>query len=210
MITVLIADDHAVVRAGTKLLLEEADDIKIVAEASDGSEAISEYKRTHPDVAILDISMPILDGIDACKQLKKLHPDARILILTVHHEDQYAIRLLRTGALGYVTKKASAMEIQGAVRKVAKGEVFLPQDAGGRILSQLLYSKEYSSPLETLSARELQVFSLLIQGRKLKDIASDINLSIKTVDSYRSRILQKFGLKRTVDLISFAHRNSLI
>ena len=210
MIRVLIADDHAVVRAGTRRLLEENEDIEVVAEASDGSEAISEYQRTHPDVAILDISMPVIDGIDACKQLKMLYPDAKILILTVHPEDQYAVRLLYAGALGYVTKRVSARELQGAVRQVAKNKVFLSLDTENHILSQLLRTRGHTNPLETLSSRELQVFSLLVHGKKLKEIANDLNLSIKTIDSYRSRVLHKFGLRRTVDMVAFAHQNGLI
>ena len=210
MIRVLIADDHGVVRAGTRRLLEETEDIEVVAEASDGREAISEYKRTYPDVAILDISMPVVDGIDACKQLKTLYPNARILILTVHPEDQYAIRLFNAGALGYVTKRISAKELHEAVRSVAQNKVFLSSDAKDYILSQLLHTGGHSNPLETLSSRELQVFSLLVQGKKLKEIATDINLSIKTVDNYRSRVLRKFGLKRTVDLVAFAYQNGLI
>lgn len=210
MIRVLVADDHTVVRAGTKRLLEETEDIKVVAEASNGIEAISEYQRTNPDVVVLDISMPVMDGIDTCKQLKILHPDSKILILTVHPEDQYAVRLLSAGALGYITKKASAEELQEAVRQVAQNRIFLPPDAKGPVLSQLLHTGGHSNPLETLSNRELQVFSLLVHGKKLKEIASEINLSIKTVDTYRSRVLNKFGLKRTVDLVAFAHQNDLI
>ncbi|MFC1866132.1 response regulator [Chloroflexota bacterium] len=210
MIRVLIADDHTVVRAGTKRLLEETGDIEIVAEASDGIEAISEYQRTHPDVAILDISMPVMDGIDACKHLKDLYSDVKILILTVHPEDQYAVRLLYAGALGYITKKASAEELQEAVRQVARNKVFLPLDTKSPVLNQLLQSKGHPNPLETLSSRELQVFSLLVHGKKLKEIASNLNLSIKTIDTYRSRVLSKFDLKRTVDLVAFAHQNDLI
>jgi DNA-binding NarL/FixJ family response regulator len=209
MIKVLIADDHPVVRAGTKKLLEEAEDIKVVAEASDGSEAISEYKRTNPGVAVLDISMPVMDGIDICKQLKKLYPDARILILTVHPENQYALRLLKAGALGYITKRATAEELREAVRRVHQNKTFLLSDTEDLILNQLLH-KSNLNPLDTLSTRELQVFSLLVQGKKLREIAAEINLSISTVDNYRSRVLSKLGLKRTVDLIAFAHNNNLI
>jgi len=209
MIRILIADDHEVVRAGTRYLLEEAENFKVVAEASDGREAISEYKRTYPDVAILDVSMPVMDGIEACKQLKTFYPNARILILTVHPEDQYAIRLFNAGALGYVTKMISAKELQEAVCSVARNEIFLPPDAKDCVLSQLLHTGSRPDPLETLSSRELQVFSLLVQGKKLKEIAADMNLGIKTVDNYRSRVLRKFGLKRTVDLVAFAYRNSL-
>lgn len=210
MIRVLIADDHTVVRAGTRELLEEADDIKVVSEASDGKEAISKFKHTLPDVAILDISMPLMDGIDTCKYLKTLYPDARILILTIQPEEQYAIRLLKAGALGYITKKASARELQKAVCSVAKNEVYLPPNSKGSLLNILINTKGAIHPLEGLSDRELQVFYQLVQGRKLKEIATNLNLSIKTVDTYRLRILQKLGLKRTVDLVAFAYRHSLI
>lgn len=210
MIRVLIADDHTVVRSGTKRLLEETEDIGVVAEASDGREAISEYKRVRPDVVILDISMPVMDGIDTCKHLKALYPDAKILILTVHPEDQYAVRLLYAGALGYITKRASAAELQEAVRQVAQNKVFLTSDSKDPILSQLLHFGGNSNPLEILSSRELQVFSLLAHGKKLREIAFDLNLSIKTIDTYRSRVLHKFGLKRTVELVAFALRNDFI
>jgi DNA-binding NarL/FixJ family response regulator len=210
MIRVLIADDHAVVRAGTRELLESTGDIKVVAEASDGKEAVSEFKRTLPDVAILDISMPVMDGIDTCKQLRMLYPDARILILTVHPEEQYAVRLLKAGALGYATKKASAQELQEAVFAVARNEAYLPPGTRSLILDQLVNIKDNDNPLERFSNRELQVFNQLIQGKKLKEIADSLYLSPKTVDTYRSRILQKLGLKRTVDLLTFAHQHSLI
>jgi DNA-binding NarL/FixJ family response regulator len=150
-----------------------------------------------------------MDGIDICKQLKKLYPDARILILTVHPENQYALRLLKAGALGYITKRATAEELREAVRRVHQNKTFLLSDTEDLILNQLLH-KSNLNPLDTLSTRELQVFSLLVQGKKLREIAAEINLSISTVDNYRSRVLSKLGLKRTVDLIAFAHNNNLI
>jgi DNA-binding NarL/FixJ family response regulator len=210
MIKVLIADDHAVVRAGTKELLEASGDIKVIAEASDGREAINEYKRTLPDVIILDISMPVMDGIDACKQLKALYPHTRILILTVHPEEQYAMRLLKAGALGYVTKRASSQELQEAVRSVNRNEIYLPQSTKSSVLNQIIHNQDGVQPLAGLSDRELQVFHQLAQGKKLKEIAADLNLSIKTVDTYRLRILQKLNLHRTVDLVAFAHQNFLV
>jgi DNA-binding NarL/FixJ family response regulator len=210
MIKVLIADDHAVVRAGTRELLETSGDIQVVAEASDGKEAINEYRRTLPDVIILDISMPVMDGIDACKQLKALYPHARVLILTVHAEEQYAMRLLKAGASGYITKKASSQELQEAVRAVNRNEIFLPQSTKSAVLNQIMHNRDSAQPLEGLSDRELQVFHQLAQGKKLKEIAVDLNLSIKTVDTYRLRILQKLDLHRTVDLVAFAHQNFLV
>jgi two-component system, NarL family, invasion response regulator UvrY len=209
-IRVLIADDHDLFRSGLKMLLEGAEDIEVVAEATDGRAAVAEFERTSPDVCILDITMPILDGLDACKQIKSLNPRARVLILTMHPEEQYAVRLLNAGALGYVTKKISDKELHAAVRSVYQGEITIQQEAKDRILAQLLHMKGRSGPLEVLSDREAQVFILLAQGNKLKDISQSLNLSPKTVEHYRSNIFDKLELKRTIDLVSFAHRHNLL
>jgi len=210
MIKVLIADDHDVVRAGTRALLETAQDIKVVGEASDGSAAILEYERTQPDVVVLDISMPVMDGLEACKQLVSLHPNAKILILTVHPEQHYAMRILKLGARGYLTKKASAEQLKEAVRKVARNELFVPAESTGIVLNQLLNINLPNDLLGALSDRELQVFFLLVSGRTLKEISATIHTSIKSVDNYRSRILKKFGLRRTVDLVAFAYKQNLV
>ncbi len=209
-IRVLIADDHDLFRSGLKMLLEEAEDIEVVAEATDGRGAVAEFERTSPDVAILDITMPVLDGLDACKQIKAINPHAKVLILTMHPEEQYAVRLLNAGALGYVTKKISDKELHEAVRSVHQGEITMQQGAKDRILAQLLHMKGRSGPLEVLSDREAQVFTLLAQGKKLKDISLSLNLSPKTVEHYRSNIFDKLELKRTIDLVAFAHRHNLI
>lgn len=210
MIRALLADDHMLVRAGLKRVLEEEDDIRVIAEAANGIEAIREFGRVRPDVAIVDISMPIMDGLDTCKQLKDSYPDARILILTVHPEEQYAVRLLRAGALGYITKGTSTRELHEAVRLVARGQRFLSGEAKDPILLQLLDLKEYSTPLESISDRELQVLCLLARGDKMKEVAAALRLSVKTVETYRSRILTKLHLRNKADLINFARQNSLL
>lgn len=210
MIKVLIADDHDVVRAGTRTLLETAPDIKVIGEASDGSSAILEYERIQPDVVVLDISMPGMDGIETCKQLVSLHPGARILILTVHPEQHYAMRLFKLGARGYLTKKATSEQLKEAVRAVAKNEVFMPLESTEIVLDQLLNIKIPNDLLGSLSDRELQVFFLLVSGHTLKEISESIHTSIKSVDNYRSRILKKFGLRRTVDLVAFAYTQNLV
>jgi DNA-binding NarL/FixJ family response regulator len=180
MITVLIADDHELVRAGIRYLLEEAIDIKIVGEAASGMETIAEFKRTRPDVVILDISMPALDGIDTCKRLKALYPKSNILVLSVHPEEQYAVRLINAGANGYVNKRISCGELQTAIRTVAQGGVYLPQNIRGQLLSQLMRTGPRSDVLEALSDRESQVFNLLARGKKMKEIALELGLSAKT------------------------------
>ena len=210
MIKVLLADDHALVRAGIRRLLEEARDIQVVAEAADGMEVLSMIKQYQPDVVILDISMPVLDGMDTCKQIKALFPEVRVLILTVHPEVHYAVRLLGAGAMGYVTKRISSGELYKAVRAVAHNEIYLPAASKNEILNQLLHLKGHSEVLQSLTDREVQVFNLLVQGEKMSNIASSLGLSVKTVENHRYHILKKLNLKRTVELFAFAHRNKLV
>ena len=208
-IKVLLTDDHLLVRSGIKNILEQASDIKVVAEASNGQEAITAVKLQRPDVVLLDIQMPVMDGIDTCKQLKKTWPDIKILMLTVHEEELYALRLIEAGALGYITKRADIDELHKAVRLVSKGSMYLSDQCKDQIIYQLLQKKGKTDILGALSDREIQVFYLIVQGKKSKDIANDLGLSIKTVANHRYHILQKLNLERTVDLISFAHRHNL-
>ena len=210
MIRVLLADDHSLVRAGIKRVLEEAVNIHVVAEASDGEEATKGYARVSPDVVILDLSMPVMDGLDACKQIMKIDPEAKILILTVHPEEQYAIRLFKAGALGYITKGTSMETLHAAVQSVAKGKRFLSDMGVEPVLSQLLNLEGCHVPLDTISERELQVLSYLARGNKMKEIASALHLSVKTIETYRSRVLNKLHLKNNADLILFARENGLI
>jgi DNA-binding NarL/FixJ family response regulator len=154
--------------------------------------------------------MPVMDGMDACKQLKTLYPDIKILILTMHPENLYAIRLLSAGALGYVTKRISAKELHEAVRTVSQGRVYLSNSSKDQILYQLLQHKGNIVSIEALSDRELQVFYLLAQGRKIKEVAETLCISIKTAENYRSHILYKLNLKRTVDIVAYAHQHKLI
>jgi two-component system, NarL family, invasion response regulator UvrY len=210
IIRTLLADDHSLVRAGIKRVLEEAGNIHVVAEASNGEEATREYDRVNPDVAILDISMPGMDGLEACKQIKKLNPQANILILTVHPEEQYAIRLFKAGATGYVTKGTSTETLHKAVQSVAVGKRFLSEGGVESVLSQLLRVEGCQSPLETISERELQVLCLLARGNKMNKIASELHLSVKTIETYRSRLLSKLHLKNNAELVLFASENGLI
>jgi DNA-binding NarL/FixJ family response regulator len=153
--------------------------------------------------------MPVMDGLEACKQLKKMDPTVKILILTVYPEKEYATRVLTSGALGYVTKKASPEELHRAVRSVADNTIYISQDSKDIILSKLLNLKGNPDFLDTLSDREMQVLRLLGQGKGIKDIASELCLSPKTIDNYRYRILNKLDLKRTVDLVLFANQHKL-
>lgn len=210
MIRILLADDHMLVRAGLKRVLEEAIDIEVIAEATNGKEAFNEFEEVRPDVAVVDISMPVMDGLDTCKQIRSSYPDARILILTVHPEEQYALRFFRAGALGYITKGSSAKELYKAVRLVAKGQRYLSEESKQPILSQLLDRKDSLVSLESLSDREIQVLCLIARGSKMKEISTELNLSVKTVETYRSRILLKLYLRNNADIIRFAIQNGLV
>jgi two-component system invasion response regulator UvrY len=211
MIKVMVADDHTVVRDGIRHLLEEGQDIKVIAQANNGQEAVEEYKRNLPDVAILDISMPVMNGLEACKCIKSLFPNAKILILTMHPEEEYAVRFLKAGALGYVTKTVSAQELQKAVKLVAQNRLYVSDSSMELVMTQLLYSKQdNASPISLLSDREAQVFDLLVHGKKVRDIATELTLSVRTVENYRYRIFSKLNIRRTVDLVAFAYQHNQV
>lgn len=210
MIRALLADDHQLVREGLKSILEQATDISVIAEASNGLEAIQEYQRTHPDVAILDISMPGMDGLDAVKQISSFDPDARVLILTVYPEQQYAVRALKAGALGYITKGTSSRELHNAVRLVFQGKQFLSNEARDNVMLQLLAKQAQVDPVDSLSDRELQVLCLIARGQKPKEIADDLRLSAKTIESYKSRAMRKLDLRNDAEIYRFVYDNRLI
>jgi len=210
MIRVLFADDHVLVRAGLKKILEEAADICVIAEADNGAEAVDQFKHVNPDVVIMDISMPGTDGMEAIGQLLSCYPHARILVLTMYPEEYFAVRTIKAGCLGYITKGTSPRELHQAVRTVARGETYLSEDGRSTVALQLLASKRGDSPVEMLSDRELQVLCFLARGLKSKEIATELNLSPKTIDSYRTRVLQKLNLRNNADMARFAFHHRLI
>ena len=210
MIKVLLAEDHELVRAGIKRLLEESGDIHVVAEATNGMEAVQEYSQHRPDIVMLDISMPIMDGIDACKQIVGSDPGARILILTIHPEEQYTARLLKAGASGYITKGSHTADLLQAVHTVAEGKKFLSEKGQESVLYNILDAKKSNESLEALSDRELQVLCLIARGNKTGKIAESLGLSVKTIETYRSRILSKLNTKSNAELALFAYQNNLL
>ncbi len=209
-IRVLLVDDHSLVRAGLRRVLEQAPDIRIIAEARDGREALDSYQEVAPDVVVMDISMPEMDGMEASRRLLALDAQARILMLTRFEEEQYAIRAMKAGCLGYLTKGSSTQQLHHAVRAVARGKRFLSEEGQDVVNLQLLSSQPRSGPLESLSDRELQVLSLLAQGQELKGVARDLELSVKTVETYRSRVLHKLHLRNDVEICQFAMQHGLI
>jgi two-component system, NarL family, invasion response regulator UvrY len=210
MIKVLLADDHGIVREGLRRIVEESGDIEVVAEAADGREAVLAVRREQPDVAVIDISMPVLDGLEVITQLKTEFPKIPILVLTMHEEHQYVIRAIETGAMGYITKQSAPEQLVKAIRKVHSGSRFLTDDAAEALALRIAKGNQIQSPLETLSTRELQVLRRLALGNTNREIASAFHISIKTVDTYRSRLLKKLNLRNNAELSRFAIQNKLI
>jgi two-component system invasion response regulator UvrY len=210
MIRVLLADDHTLMRTGLKRIIEEAGVATVVAEASDGLEAVLEFERVRPDVVILDISMPKMDGLEAIKRIRELDPRARILVLTVHPERQYAVRFLKAGALGYVTKGIGTSELPEAIQTVAQGRRYLANEAKDVLAMQLLASRSDVAPLDRLSNRELQIVCLIARGKRIRDIADELGISINTVHTYRSRLLEKLSVGTDAEICQFAFANGLV
>jgi len=210
VIRVLLADDHSIVRAGLRRLIEESDDIRVIAEASNGQEAIRYVQTSPPDVAVVDISMPGMDGLEVIDQIHNRHPKLPILVLTMHEEEQYVIRALSVGATGYVTKRSAPEKLVEAIRKVHDGGRFLSDSAAEALAARMSRGRSGSSPLDLLSNREIQVLRCLAQGQTNREIAEAYGLSIKTVDTYRSRLLTKLNLRNNAELSRFAIQNRLI
>jgi DNA-binding NarL/FixJ family response regulator len=210
MIKVLLADDHSIVREGLRRIVEESGDIEVVAEAADGRAAVLAVRREEPDVAVIDISMPVLDGLEVITQLKAEFPNIPILVLTMHEEHQYVIRAIETGAMGYITKQSAPEQLVNAIRKVHSGARFLTDDAAEALALRVAKGNQIQSPLESLSTRELQVLRRLALGNTNREIAAAFHISIKTVDTYRSRLLKKLDLRNNADLSRFAIQNKVI
>jgi DNA-binding NarL/FixJ family response regulator len=203
MITVLIADDHTIVRDGLKQILDEAGNISVVAEAEDGREVVDLVRKSKPDVVLLDISMPGRGGLDVLKDLAAMQPPPATLILTMHPEEHYAVRAVRAGASGYLTKASAADELVDAIRKVARGGRYVTASLGERLL--LEFQRGGQQPMyETLSDREHQVMCLIARGMRVAEIADELALSSKTVSTYRTRILKKLDLKSNADIVRYA------
>jgi two-component system, NarL family, invasion response regulator UvrY len=207
MIRILIADDHAIVRAGLKQLVAANPGIVVAAEASTGPEAMSLIRKESFEVVLLDISMPGRGGLEILSEIKKEYPRLPVLILSMHPEEQYAMRALKGGASGYITKDSAPEELVAAILKVASGGKYITKSLAEQFLS-LLDAEE--SPLHTsLSDREYQVFRLIASGKTAMEIAKELSLSVKTISTYRTRILEKLHLKNNAQLIHYAVQNKL-
>ncbi len=206
---IIIADDHPVVRRGLKGILEEALGGAAVDEADDGHGLLTAVRKEAYDVVLLDISMPGISGLDVLKQLKAEQPNTPVLILSMHPEDHYAIRMLKAGASGYLTKASAPDELVGAVRKVRAGRRYVGPALAEKLADEI-GSGAAGSPHETLSDREYQVLCLLASGKAVKDVAETLSLSVKTISTYRTRILEKMGMGNNAELTRYAIENGLV
>jgi two-component system, NarL family, invasion response regulator UvrY len=209
MIRVLIVDDHTIMRQGLKQILAETRDIVVIAEACNGQEAIEQVRQTDFDVVLLDVSMPAMDGFSALGLIKQERPDLRVLMLSMYPEEQYAVRLLKAGAAGYLTKESASEELIGAIRKIADGRRYITL-ALAESLAFALGPEAEQPPHELLSDREFQVMQAIASGKSVSDIAGELSLSVKTVSTYRTRILEKMGLKTNAEIMRYAMQEGLV
>lgn len=208
-IRVFIADDHAIVREGLKQILAESPDIIVAGEAENGIDAIKLFRKSKCHVILLDISMPDRSGIDVLKQVKKEYPDIAVLMLSMHREDQYAIRSLKAGASGYMTKQSAPKELVTAIRQVAAGQKYVSAALAQELASAVGEDHE-AAPHDTLSDREYQTLTMIASGKTVSDIARELSLSVKTISEYRARLLVKMKLKNSAELTHYAIKNQLI
>jgi two-component system invasion response regulator UvrY len=209
VIKVLIADDHAIVREGLKQILADTKDIVVVGFAENGVDAIKLARRDHSHVMLLDISLPDRSGIEVLKQLHKECPHLAVLMLSMHREDQYAIRALKAGAAGYLNKQSAPVDLVNAIRQVAAGKKYISAALAQELANQI--GDDHDTPLhETLSDREYQTLIMIASGKSVSEIAGELTLSVKTISMYRSRLLQKMKLKHNAELTHYAIKNHLV
>ncbi len=208
MIRTLIVDDHKLVREGLIQILSDTPDICVVGEAGNGRDALDKAQELDPTVVLLDVSMPEMDGLSALQVLVRLHPSTAVLMLSMYPEEQYAVRCLKAGAAGYLTKESASEELIDAIRKVAEGGRYVSRSLAERLAFEL--GRADYSPHDLLSIRELQTLRMIAQGRSLSEIAADLSLSVKTVSTYRSRLLTKLKLHSTAELVRYAIEHGLV
>lgn len=209
MIKILIADDHAIVRKGLKQILSETSDLLVADETGDGREVMNKVYKNNYDVVLLDIAMPGRSGLEVLAEIKKNKTDLPVLILSMHPEEQYAVRALRTGAAGYLTKESAPEELIKAIRKVAGGGKYVSASLAETLASAIKMDDEKLRH-ETLSNREFQVLCMVGSGKTVKQISEELSLSVKTISTYRCRILNKMNMKNNAELTYYAIQNRLV
>jgi DNA-binding NarL/FixJ family response regulator len=209
MTTVALADDHAVVRDGLRALLEAQSDMSVVGDAANGREAVRLAVRLHPDVIVMDIAMPELNGIEATQQIHDASPSTQVVILSMHSTTEHIFRALQAGARGYLLKESAGSEVVDAIRAVRAGRRYLSQKIASTVLDDYISERNRTSPLDSLSPRERQILQLVAEGRSSAEAAATLFLSPKTVDTYRSRMMQKLGIGDLSSLVKFAIQHGI-
>lgn len=209
MIRILIADDHTIMREGLKRILEDIDDIEVVAEAIDGFDTLEKARLGNFDVLLMDLSMPGRSGVDLIRQIRDEMPKIPILILTMHEEEQYAVRAIRAGARGYLTKESAGTQLVTALRKVASGRPYISIEVAEQLAMSAMPA-DHELPHTLLSDREFEVFGHLVKGRSLTEIAEQLHLSVKTVSTHKTRIMQKMERNTMSDLVQYAVAHNML
>jgi RNA polymerase sigma factor (sigma-70 family) len=211
-IKVFLADDHTVIRDGLRFMLEAQGDITVVGDAADGRQAVNQVQKLKPDVVIMDIAMPELNGIEATQQIRQTCPSTQVVILSVYSNAEHIFRALQAGARGYLLKESAGKEVVSAVRTVRVGRRYLSRKIAETMIDDYVHQRESTeakSPLERLSPREREVLQLVVEGKSSKEIANIIHLSPKSVETYRSRLMQKLNVKDLPGLVKFAIQHGL-
>lgn len=211
MISVLVADDHGIVREGLRRLLESESDLSVAAEASDGREVLEQVERLRPDVVVLDITMPRLGGLETLERLRASQPQIKVILLSVHNDPPFIQSAIALGADGYVLKNGRAAEIVSAIRAVTKGGSYFSPLVAREIVEQLRQPRKAGNePFSILSGREREVLLLIAEGLSAKEIASDLKISTKTVEAHRTSLMRKVGVRKATELVRYAVRHGLI
>ena len=209
MSRIVLADDHAIVREGLKRILADAQDFDVVGEAADGTQVMQLVREADFDLLVLDLSMPGRSGMELIKLVKAEKPRVRILVLSMHHEVQYAVRAIKSGASGYLTKESAPAELAQALRKIADGGAYVTADVAQQLALGAMPGSQ-AAPHESLSTREFEVFQQLVAGASVTDIAGRLNLSVKTVSTHKSNLMHKLGLTNATELVRYALEHGLV
>jgi two-component system, NarL family, invasion response regulator UvrY len=209
MIKILIVDDHIIFREGIKMVLVAASDIKVAGEAGNGNDAMLALKRNHYDVVLQDLALPYIEGLDLLRRIKKQKPDLPVLVFSYFPEEQFAVRVLKEGASGYLTKESVPNDLIDAIRKTAGGRKYISASFAENLASSITGEKE-SRPHEYLSSREFQIFSMITTGKSVKEMSNELSLARTTITSYRTRIFDKLRFKTNADLIRYAVENRIL
>ena len=207
-IRILLADDHRLVRQGFRLILQTQDDMEVVGESGDGRDAVEKAAALHPDVVLMDITMPGLNGIEATRRIREVAPQSHVLALSVHRDGVYVREIVRAGAEGYILKESADTELLSAVRAVAEGHSYLSPEVAGSFLKD--FRSQVERPTDLLTPREREVLQLIAEGQTNKQIAERLRLSVYTVDGHRTRLMEKLGLHSVGELIRFAIKNGMV